>query len=132
MDYKNVTEQDLQVLDLMLRGRALEICRSAVDWFGRDNQISQATEEMGELIAALNHIKRGKCTKDDVCSEIADVLIMCNQLAEIYGRQNVQMCIDDKLKRLRKRCYDMAWEYHDKLEYELKGYNTNKYEQKVC
>lgn len=36
------------------------------------------------------------------------------------------------LNRLRKRCYDMAWEYHDKLEYELKGYNTNKYEQKVC
>ena len=91
MDYKNVTEQDLQVLDLMLRGRALEICRSAVDWFGRDNQISQATEEMGELIVALNHIKRGKCTKDDVCSEIADVLITCNQLAEIYGRQNVQL-----------------------------------------
>ena len=57
---------------------------------------------------------------------------MCNQLAEIYGRQDVQMCIDNKLKRLRKRCYDMAWEYHDKMEYELKGYNTNKYEQKVC
>lgn len=106
MDYNNVTEQDLQVLDLMLRGRALEICRSAVEWFGRDNQISQATEEMGELIAALNHIKRGKCTKDDVCSEIADVLIMCNQLAEIYGRQDVQMHIDDKLKRLRKQCYE--------------------------
>lgn len=122
--------KDMQVLDLMLRGKALDICRSAVEWFGKDSQERQATEEMGELIAALNHIKRGKCTKDDVQSEIADVLIMCNQLAEIYGRQDVEYHIEKKLQRLQQRCTDAAWQYHDKREAEIKGHNI--YTREVC
>lgn len=128
MLYKDIKKQDIDTLDVMMRGRALDICRSAVKWFGKDNQQKQAVEEMAELTVALNHLRRGKCKKEDVCSEIADVLIMANQLAEIYGRQNVDYHIEQKLERLRKKCYDMAWQYHDQLAVKYNGKNI--YERK--
>lgn len=85
-----------------------EICKMAVDTYGKEAQINQAFEEMGELIVAINHWRRGKATKADVFSEIADVIIMCNQLCYIVDEtdEGVHICcdiIDQKLKRQEKR-----------------------------
>jgi hypothetical protein len=35
----------------------------------------QLLEEMGELITAFNHHKRGRCTEEDVISEMVDIQI---------------------------------------------------------
>lgn len=81
-------------------------CKMAVDIYGKESQINQTFEELGELIVALNHWKRGRATKADVFSEIADVIIMCDQLCYILDgtEEGVRICsdiIDQKLKRLK-------------------------------
>lgn len=84
------------------------ICKRAVDTYGKESQINQAFEEMGELVVAINHWRRGKATKADVFSEIADVVIMCDQLCYIVDgtEEGVNICsdiIDQKLKLQEKR-----------------------------
>ena len=82
---------------------AKSILRAAIAKYGISHQIDMAHEEMGELIVALHHLKRGKATADDVITEIADVTIMIYQLAEMFGVEKVQAEIDRKLKRLSER-----------------------------
>lgn len=84
------------------------ICKKAVDTYGKELQINQSIEEMGELIASINHFRRGIVSKSEVLSEIADVFIMCEQLAYIIEgtEEGVDMCKDiivQKLLRLEKR-----------------------------
>lgn len=75
----------------------------AILTFGPETQINQAVEEMAELTAALNHYRRGKIDKDAVASEIADVIIMMEQLSIIFGADAVHKWQDSKLERLEKR-----------------------------
>ena len=66
------------------------IFKQAVDTFGADHQIGMLHEEVGELLAAINQYARGRVTKDAVVTEIADVMIMCEQMAEIFGREETE------------------------------------------
>lgn len=43
------------------------------------------SEECAELINALCKYKRGRVTDSDVITEIADVMIMCEQMAYYFG-----------------------------------------------
>lgn len=84
------------------------ICKMAVDTYGKESQINQAFEEMAELMVAINHWRRSKATKADVFSEIADVVIMCDQLCYIVDgtEEGINICADiihQKLKRQEKR-----------------------------
>ena len=73
--------------------REMALYEGAVEKFGEMDQIDQAIEEMAELTVALNKYKR--CVKhghgapdavmEDVQVERADVEIMLNQLAVIFG-----------------------------------------------
>ena len=58
-----------------MKKRIEEVCRKAIEKFGESNQIDMALEEMAELSVALNHYNRGRATKEDVITEIADVFI---------------------------------------------------------
>ena len=87
---------------------AKSILRAAIVKYGISHQFDMAHEEMGELIVALHHLKRGKATADDVITEIADVTIMIYQLAEMFGVEKVQAEIDRKLKRLSERMNNTA------------------------
>ena len=85
-----------------------EICKLAVDTYGKESQINQAFEEMGELIVAINHWRRGRATKEDVLSEIADVAIMCEQLCYIIhgtddGIWECKNIVKQKLLRQEER-----------------------------
>lgn len=85
-----------------------KICKMAVDTYGKESQINQVFEEMGELMVAINRWRRGKATKADVFSEIADVIIMCDQLCYIVDEteEGTDICseiISLKLKRQEKR-----------------------------
>jgi len=59
--------------------------------------------EVGELLSALNKYKRGRATKEDVITEIADVQIMCEQLAFVFGEEEVEHEHERKLIRLQQR-----------------------------
>lgn len=101
-----------------------KICKDAVDTFGVDNQFDMVSEEFGELIQALNKIKRtfdtnklseikqGKIKFNSVkeslvycgmCSEIADAKIMIRQLEYIFSNDHINISEERKLIRLKDR-----------------------------
>ena len=65
-------------------------------------------EEVGELLSALNKHKRGRCARHDVITEIADVQIMAEQLAEMFGSVAVYNEKLRKLDRLARRVQKVA------------------------
>jgi NTP pyrophosphatase (non-canonical NTP hydrolase) len=82
----------------------INLYKSAEDKFGRTSQVVIAIEEMAELTVALTQsFFRERHEKAKVIEEIADVLIVCEQLALMYGERDVQAVIDKKLERLSHR-----------------------------
>lgn len=62
----------------------LNVLKSAVNSFGLETQMNQLTEECGELIAAVNHFRRGRaCSRAELVEEMADVYIIIEQI--IFG-----------------------------------------------
>lgn len=82
------------------------VLHQAVEKWGNEAQVNQAIEEMGELIVALNHYRRGRAKRQQVQEEIADVMIMAEQLAMIFGDVQVQLKRYDKISRLAQRLCD--------------------------
>ena len=75
----------------------------AIKTFGKDIQIQMLFEEMAELQNAICKLSRGRGTVGDVCEEIADVMIMCFQMAQIFGAQAVEQMAQYKMRRLKNR-----------------------------
>ena len=86
----------------------------AINHFGVDHQIDKAIEEMGELITALSRRRLDRSRREDIAEEIADVIIMANQLRIIYGGQMVDEIVQQKLDRL-ERYIDGDWSRVDRL-----------------
>lgn len=86
--------------------RVKKIYREAIATFGVGSQINMAIEECGELIVALQHFRRGRATKADVITEIADVQIMCEQMQELFGDTETSAERHRKLERLMQRIED--------------------------
>lgn len=80
-----------------------EIIRCAVKTYGKEAQTKMLFEEMAELQNALCKLSRGRDTADHVCEEIADVMIMCFQMAHIYGSKQVEQWAQRKMARLKER-----------------------------
>ena len=79
------------------------ILGNALMLYGNAAQIEMAIEEMGELLVAINHYRRARCSVEAVQEEIADVKIAMDQLAMIYGENDVINFEKKKLTRLEKR-----------------------------
>ena len=91
-------------LDFINRDNVRRVsCLTLLDHYGPPKQMSQTIEECGELIVALRHFERGKATYDDVIGEIADVIIMCEQMRFAFGQEKVNETIDRKLSRQMER-----------------------------
>lgn len=95
-----------------------ETLKTAISKYGIVNQIDMAIEEMSELTKALlKHKRYARLTEHeganeqeaakiyaDVCEEMADVIIMLNQLQMIYdNKKEVSFCINSKVERLKAR-----------------------------
>lgn len=80
-----------------------EIIKLAISTYGKDAQTMMLFEEMSELQNALCKLSRGRATTGDVCEEIADVMIMCFQMAQIYGVARVEQLATFKIRRLADR-----------------------------
>lgn len=80
-----------------------ETLQNAIKVYGRDKQTDMAIEEMGELLVAINQQKRGRVSVEAVQEEIADVKIMVEQLAIIYGENGVSSFEAKKVARLKER-----------------------------
>ena len=86
-----------------------ELYKIVVNRYGITMQLIVAIEECSELTKELTKILRGVMSKNKnvirpVTEEIADVLIMCEQLQYIFdNRMFVQSEMSKKLIRLRDR-----------------------------
>lgn len=80
-----------------------QICRAALDNFGSEAQIDMCIEECAELINALEKYRRGRVSKAEVITEIADVQIMCEQMQELFGDEETNKERMRKWNRLVER-----------------------------
>lgn len=80
-----------------------EIIKLAISTYGKEAQTMMLFEEMSELQNAICKLSRGRGTVGDVCEEIADVMIMCFQMAQIYGVAHVEQLATFKMRRLADR-----------------------------
>ena len=83
--------------------RVADICSKAVDIYGTEAQIWMAIEEMSELLNAISKHRRDRVNREDICEEIADVSIMMIQLAYIFGVEDVNDYLEQKIDRLERR-----------------------------
>lgn len=78
----------------------------AIDHFGTEHQIKKAIEEMGELTVELSRylmdLEKGtrRTGKELIRGELADVMIMAEQLRIIFGQAEVDAAVEDKIKAL--------------------------------
>ena len=80
-----------------------EVIKLAIKTYGKEAQTQMLFEEMAELQNALCKLARNRGTSDQVCEEIADVMIMCLQMAQIYGVKLVEAWANYKVARLKDR-----------------------------
>ena len=91
-----------------------EVLKLAIEIYGVGNQVDKCIEEMSELTKALLKHRQDPNvnTWSDVVEEIADVIIMCEQMGMIYGEQivpeskGVKGSIEKKIKRLARRLHE--------------------------
>ena len=79
------------------------VCEQAVEKFGAIHQMDKAIEEMSELTTALQHYKDDRASYEEVISEIADVSIMMYQMALLFGLDEFQDAVDEKIQRQEER-----------------------------
>jgi len=98
------------------------VYKKAIETFGIEPQRKTAIEEMAELINAMMKYDRGRNSKDDIIEEIADVTIMMQQLAIIYGQEEVQQQIDFKTNRLANKLKEKGALLDSKTNTKIFGY----------
>lgn len=79
------------------------IFKQAVEKWGHTSQINMMIEECSEMITTLRHLDRGRASHADVCGEVADLEIMCEQMRVMFNPRTINRFKVDKLLRLRKR-----------------------------
>lgn len=85
-----MTEPQYDEADLITR---------SINAFGVQSQFRQFHEEVGELMVAISHYKRGRCSLEDVAVEMVDVLQMIEAVRCVFG-------IDDEMYN---RIKDQQW-----------------------
>lgn len=80
-----------------------ELYANVLRTWGVDSQLDMVIEECSELISAIEKFRRGRNTSADVATEIADVMIMSEQAALVFGSELVEGEKARKLERLEQR-----------------------------
>lgn len=86
-------------LSALLR-RARLLGAHAMGRWGTGTQMRMFQEELCEAAVAVNHVDRGRAKREDLASEIADVLIMSMQAGDFAGWPAVKDAMSAKLDRL--------------------------------
>lgn len=82
-----------------------EVLMEAIQTYGSDNQLNVAIEEMSELIKEICKRKRMANNRKEIVEEMADVIIMLEQLKLIFNISSTELetQIEFKLDRLQER-----------------------------
>lgn len=77
----------------------------AMEIYGFPAQAAMVVEECSELTNAICKFRRGRVGNDDIITEIADVIIMCEQLSYYFGKEKVELEKERKKARKIKRTF---------------------------
>jgi len=80
-----------------------DVYNAAIDEWGEELQVDKSIEELSELTRELSRWHLGYTNQDEICEEIADVQIMCEQLELLFDESRIEEHRERKLKRLRER-----------------------------
>ena len=81
----------------------VDFYRTVVETYGAPAQVWMLVEECGELLNALAKYRRGRGTKEEIITELADVHIMVEQIACLFGWDAFEVEKERKLQRLHGR-----------------------------
>lgn len=115
------------------------IIKDVISVFGVEHQLGMAVEELGELVQAINKIKRhftvkkledikNGCKFEDVgaaiiycnlCSEVADVKIMIEQLEYIFTLDRINLSKERRLERLQNTVNKEKLKKQNLIEYKI-------------
>jgi NTP pyrophosphatase (non-canonical NTP hydrolase) len=68
-----------------------ELYSAVINHWGIDHQVNKTIEEAAELIQALCHFRDSKIALPDLIDEIADIQIMSEQMALLFGEEAVAL-----------------------------------------
>lgn len=71
--------------------------------WGDNDQHQMVVGEFGELLTLFGRKVQGRDNAEDWITEIADCMVMLEQLALMYGYNSVQNKLDEKMSRLHNR-----------------------------
>ena len=80
-----------------------ELYFKAINKYGIAAQEWMLVEECGELLNAFAKLRRGRASKADIITELADVHIMIEQMACFFGLEEFKLEKELKLARLEER-----------------------------
>ena len=81
----------------------IEILQKAITTYGVIPQRNMLIEEIGELLNAIGKQPRARATNDDILEELADVVIMCEQIAMSISFVEYRTKRIEKLERLEAK-----------------------------
>lgn len=84
----------------------IELYVRAIQLWGIQAQKLMVFEEIGELMSKMAKENRGRSSKEEIITDLADVSIMVEQMAVNYGWRDYCKEKSRKLKRLKKRLDD--------------------------
>lgn len=84
---------------------AMEVLKKAIETYGKENQSMMLFEEMAELQKEVCKSLRGNNNHDEIVEEIADVLIMIEQLKIMHDvkYRELNEMFNFKINRLKER-----------------------------
>ena len=80
-----------------------EIIQKALKVYSVHQQRFVLIEEIGELLSAIGKQPRGRATNEDVLEELADVVIMCEQIAVSISYDGYKKKKREKIARLEAK-----------------------------
>lgn len=87
----------------MEKEKRIGLYQKALSKWGETAQSNMVYEEVGELLTALARYKRGRANYKDVITELADVSIMIEQMATLFGYEDFEEEKEYKLNRIKER-----------------------------
>ena len=87
----------------MEKEKRIEIYDKALKQWGVEPQVRMVFEECSELMNALSKTYRGRATKKDVITELVDVVVMCEQMAVLFGYEDFEKEMERKLSKFQEK-----------------------------
>lgn len=80
-----------------------EVLEKAIEKWGEDAQLNIVIGEIGEFLLNFGREQQGRSNKEEWIDEIADVILVMFQMAQIYGLDETIARLEYKFESLEKR-----------------------------